>query len=119
MTLAFSLAIAILFGAGASLLVGRDIVRIAGGTVLLSNATILYLLATSLSRGSAPIEPIRTPTSDPLVQALALTAIVISFGVTAMVFALVHRLAETNHGLDLDRIAEMESEDEAERADEA
>jgi multicomponent Na+:H+ antiporter subunit C len=67
--------------------------RVILGVLLLGNATNLLLLIMSGPSGSAPIvdgeEPL--PYSDPVPQALILTAIVITFAVSAFLLALVYR----------------------------
>ena len=57
MTLLLSLAIAALFSAGAFLMLKRDLIRITAGTMLVSNATILLIIAARLLEGRAPIYP--------------------------------------------------------------
>jgi multicomponent Na+:H+ antiporter subunit C len=98
MTITFALGVAILFGAGAYLLLKRDLIRIVGGIILISNAVTLFILVVGLTRGAAPIYPLPTdrPISDPLVQSMALTAIVITFGVTALLLSLVYRVSTAN-----------------------
>jgi multicomponent Na+:H+ antiporter subunit C len=63
------------------------------GFLLLGNATNLLLLSTGGPPGSAPILGYADPQdmSDPLPQALILTAIVITFGITAFLLAIIHR----------------------------
>jgi multicomponent Na+:H+ antiporter subunit C len=63
------------------------------GFVLLGNATNLLLLSTGGPAGLAPILGYSDPEqfNDPLPQALILTAIVITFGVSAFVLAIIHR----------------------------
>ena len=78
MILAVSVVIAVIFGSGAFLVLQRDLLRVVVGIVLVSNSAILFIIAAGLSRGSAPIYPIgEGAVSDPLVQAMALTALVI------------------------------------------
>jgi len=94
MNLVFALAAAILFGVGAYLLLHRDLVRMVLGIVVISQAAVLTLLAASLNRGAAAIYPLPDgPVSDPLSQAMALTAIVIGMAVTALLLVLVLRVA--------------------------
>ncbi len=94
MILALALVIGVLFGSGAFLLVKRDLVRVVGGVILISNAANLFVVAAGLSRGVEPIYPIDAGerVSDPLVQALVLTAIVITFGTTAVLLGLVYQI---------------------------
>ncbi len=119
MTLLFSLTIAVLFGAGAWLMLKPDLFRVVGGLALVSNAAVLTIMASGLRRGQAPIAPVSgdEPPSDPLVQAMALTAIVIGFAVTALLLVLVVRVYRTHRSVDLDDLSRMEarSEEEAER----
>ncbi|MBA2754071.1 MAG: NADH-quinone oxidoreductase subunit K [Chloroflexia bacterium] len=117
MTLLFAVAVAILFGSGAYLLLKHDLVRVVIGMVLISNAANLFIISAGLSRGQAPIYPLADgePVSDPLVQAMTLTAIVISFGVAALLLALVYRVYTSHLSLDLDELAEADERDEAVR----
>ena len=112
MTLVFALAAAALFGIGAYLLLDRDLVRVVLGIVLVSQAAVLTLIASGLTRGSAPIYPIDEPVSDPLSQAMALTAIVIGLAVTALLLVLVLRVVRAYHSRELDDVAEDEAEHE-------
>ena len=104
MTLAFALATAVLFGAGAYLLLQRDLLRVVAGIILISNAATLFIASAGLTRGAAPIYPLPAdrPVSDPLVQAMALTAIVITFGVSALLLSLVYRVYTAHEAADGD-----------------
>lgn len=92
MTVLLAAVAALLFGCGAWLLMQRRLSRIIIGIGLLGHGANL-LLVTSGGRGGGrmPIigsdEPLGAY-SDPLPQALALTALVITFGVTAFLLAL-------------------------------
>ena len=57
--------------------------------------------------------------SDPLVQAMALTALVIGFSVAALLLAMVYRLYVTHRTVDAEEIAdyEMRQAEALERAD--
>ena len=50
--------------------------------------------------------------SDPLVQAMTLTAIVITFGVTALLLTLIYRVYTAHATLDTDVLAEAEEQEE-------
>lgn len=117
MLLLLALAVAILFGSGAYLLLKHDLIRVVIGMVLISNAANLFIMAAGLSRGQEPIYPLigNQPVSDPLVQAMTLTAIVISFGVAALLLALVYRVYASHLSLDLEEPAGVEERDEAVR----
>jgi multicomponent Na+:H+ antiporter subunit C len=110
MTLLAALTVAVLFGSGSYLLLKRDLVRVVAGAVLISNAVNLFIILAGLSRGAAPIYPLPPvgPVSDPLVQALTLTAIVITFGISALLLSLVYRAYTTNLSLDLEVLSAAE-----------
>jgi multicomponent Na+:H+ antiporter subunit C len=83
---------ATLFGLGTYLVLQRKLSRIIIGIALLGHGANV-LMVTSGRRGRAPIvgNGPEQDLADPLPQALALTAIVISFGVTALLLALAYR----------------------------
>lgn len=110
MNLAFALAAAILFGIGAYLVLQRDLVRLVLGVVVISQAAVLTLLASSLERGAPAIYPLPEGTvSDPLSQAMALTAIVIGMAVSALLLVLVLRVAVAFRSQAFEEIAEEEA----------
>jgi multicomponent Na+:H+ antiporter subunit C len=114
MKLVFALAAASLFGTGAYLLLNRDLVRLVLGIVLISQASTLTLIAAGLTRGAAPIYPLpEGEVSDPLSQAMALTAIVIGLAVTALLLVLVLRVVLAFNSEDLTEVAEEEAERDA------
>ena len=82
-----------LYAAGVYLLLDRSLTRVLLGFLLLGNATNLLLLSSGGAAGLAPILGVSDPEdmNDPLPQALILTAIVITFGVSAFVLAMIHR----------------------------
>lgn len=116
MNLAFALAAAVLFGTGAYLLLNRDLVRVALGVVLISQAATLTIVASGLSRGEAAIYPFDdgAEVSDPLTQAMALTAIVIGFAVVALLLVLILRAVTAFRSRELDEIASEEAARDAE-----
>ena len=84
MSLIFALGASALLGTGAYLVLHRDLVRVVLGIVIISQASVLTLIASGLVRGEAPIAPPPgKPVTDPLSEAMALTAIVIGLAVTA------------------------------------
>ncbi len=110
MILLISVVIALVFGSGAFLILQRDLFRVVIGIVMISNAANLFIIAAGLTRGRPPIHPLPEgqPVSDPLVQAMALTAIVISFSVAVLLLGLVYRLYTSHRTVDLEDISEME-----------
>jgi multicomponent Na+:H+ antiporter subunit C len=110
MNLAFALAVAVLFGAGAYLLLRRDLLRVVVGVALISQSAVLTLIASAFTRGWAPIYPLPAgPISDPLVQSLALTALVIGLAVTALLLVVVDRVSWVYHTLTQDDVAATEA----------
>ncbi len=113
MNLVLSVTVAIMFGSGVYLMLKRDLIRVVIGINLVSNASILFIIAVSLFRGGAPIYPpsSQEQISDPLAQALALTAIVISFGMLALALALVYRVYTSHKSLDQADLQQAEQDD--------
>jgi len=82
-----------LIGCGVYLLLERSLTRVLIGLILLSNGVNVLFLVASGPSGGAPIVGLTPPEqmSDPLPQALVLTAIVITLGTTAFLLALAYR----------------------------
>jgi multicomponent Na+:H+ antiporter subunit C len=92
MTIVLAAVAAALFGIGTYLLLQRKLSRIIIGLALLTHgANLLFIMAGR--RGDPPIIGVGDASefADPLPQALALTAIVITFGVTTLLLALAYR----------------------------
>jgi multicomponent Na+:H+ antiporter subunit C len=105
MELPVLLAVAAFLACGMYLILDRTLLRVILGLGLFSNGINLMLLTTGgLTEGAAPVlldgvSP--NATVDPLPQALILTAIVISFGVTALMLVIAYRTFQTVGGDDL------------------
>ncbi|WP_457964138.1 Na(+)/H(+) antiporter subunit C [Arthrobacter sp. D1-29] len=83
-----------LYACGIYLILERSLTRVLLGLMLLANATNLLILATGGYAGLTPLYNKDTPAqdyNDPLPQALILTAIVISFAVTAFMLSIIYR----------------------------
>lgn len=93
MSLALALATGALYACGTYLLLQRRLTRIILGVTLLGHGSILVLLMAGGRAGDVPIVDGSGDgaVSDPLVQAMALTAIVITFGVVVFLLALANR----------------------------
>lgn len=82
----------VLYTGGVYLMLDRSLTRILLGFLLVGNATNLLIFLMSGTFGHAPIADGEEGTmSDPLPQAFILTAIVITFGVSAFLLALIYR----------------------------
>jgi len=98
MEIIISILAGVLFAVGIYNMLQKQLLRIAIGTGLVSHAAHLFILTMGeLKRGAPPIikEGI-TSYTDPLPQALILTSIVISFGVTSVVLVLAYRTITEN-----------------------
>ncbi|GAB2752188.1 Na(+)/H(+) antiporter subunit C [Nocardioides pakistanensis] len=95
MTTNLSLVIAAsaMIGCGVYLLLERSLTRVLVGLVMMSNGVNVALLLSGGPAGRAPIVDESDPRtmSDPLPQALILTAIVITLGTTAFMLAMAYR----------------------------
>jgi multicomponent Na+:H+ antiporter subunit C len=84
----------VLYAAGIYLLLERSMTRVLLGFLLVGNATNLLLITMVGKVGSAPIVEdgvTAAEMTDPMPEALILTAIVITFGVSAFLMALIYR----------------------------
>ena len=93
MSWAIVIAAGILFATGTYLLLQRLLSRIIVGLGLIAHGANLLLLGSGGEPGTPPIVGTGPPAgfSDPLEQALVLTAIVITFGITAFLLTLAYR----------------------------
>lgn len=85
---------AVLYACGVYFLLERSMTKVLLGFLLLGNATNLLLLIMAGPAGLAPIVTDGVDAdqmTDPLPQALILTAIVITFGISAFLMALIYR----------------------------
>lgn len=110
MEIIISILAGLLFSVGIYNILQKQLLRIAIGTGLISHAAHLFILTMGkLKRGQPPIiqEGI-TDYTDPLPQALILTSIVISFGVTSVILVLAYRTINEN---ETDNIEELRGND--------
>lgn len=105
MNLLTSLAIGLLFAAGVFQILRRNVIRAAIGLVLISNAVNLFLFSAGAYNGvSAAYANAASQISDPLPQALVLTAIVISMGGFAFVLSLLYVISTRYKTSDSDQV---------------
>ena len=131
-----SLTIAILFGIGTFLILRRDIIRVIIGLTIISNAINMMIVSAGIFNGSkVPIitgdehtsaasgtvfndsisQGVLAPITstgqiefvDPLVQAMALTAIVISLAITAFILILAYRIHEEYGTTDIQELRRL------------
>lgn len=103
MNLLVAVTIGVLVAVGLLQLQQRDLVRVVVGLYTVWNALNLLMIAVVSVRGQqAPLVAGGDhPMADPLVQALVLTAIVISFGFIAFLVALVFWLSRRGQSIDV------------------
>ncbi|TXC91249.1 Na(+)/H(+) antiporter subunit C [Metabacillus litoralis] len=106
MEVLMSIVVGILFSAAVYLMLSKSLLRIIIGTGLLSHgAHLLILTMGGLKTGAAPLLGEHAKVYvDPLPQALILTAIVISFGVTSFFLVLAYRSYQELGTDDMDQL---------------
>lgn len=107
----YALALGVVFFIGVFQLLRRDLIKSVIGFGILFTGVNLFILAAGAFRGD--VAPYTTnveegvQTSDPLVQALILTAIVVSFGSYALLLALVNIASRRYGTVDSDEITNL------------
>lgn len=98
--------IGVLFTVSTYMILTKSLLRVIIGTVLLSHgAHLLILTMGGLNKGAPPLlGEDATAYTDPLPQALILTAIVIGFGVTAFLLVIAYRTYKVHNTDDLDQL---------------
>jgi multicomponent Na+:H+ antiporter subunit C len=100
-----ALAIGIMFALGIFQLLRRNLIRVAIGLVILTNAVNMFLLTTGAYDGLvAAYYGSQGQVSDPLPQALVLTAIVIGAGFFAFSLSLLYVIGFRYKTSDSDRV---------------
>jgi multicomponent Na+:H+ antiporter subunit C len=97
--LALALALGALFSVGTFLILRRDVVRVVWGVAIVGQAANAYLVTMG---GFGGLAPVGGGTTDPVVQALVLTAIVIGFGTTALALVLTYRVHQEHGTIDVE-----------------
>ncbi len=113
MQLIFAITVGVIVTCSVYLMLRRSMVRLIIGLSLLTYAVNLLIFSTGdLRKRGVPIvdETATDQMADPLVQALILTAIVISFGVLAFTLALAYRASQAVGSDDLDALQSTDGE---------
>jgi multicomponent Na+:H+ antiporter subunit C len=130
MSLALALVVAVLFAVGTYLMLQRTLTRVIFGIAVMGHGANLLLQLAGGRAGKPPVIDEEAAARivgqdggagfvDPLPQALALTAIVITFGLTAYLLAMayrswvMHRSDEVEDDVEDRRIARSEARDTA------
>ncbi len=106
MEIVMSIVIGIIFAVAVYLMLQANIIRVLIGTLMLSHSVHLMLLTMAgLQTGAPPLQFLEAEAyTDPLPQAMILTAIVINFGVTAFMLVLAYRTYQEHGTLDLNAL---------------
>lgn len=106
MELVMAIVCGALFAVATYLILSKSILRIVLGLSVISHGAHLLLLTMGgLKRGASPVLSQGAASyTDPLPQALILTAIVINFGVTALLLVLAYRSYKTLKTDDLEQM---------------
>jgi multicomponent Na+:H+ antiporter subunit C len=108
--------VGVLSACGFYLMLRRNLLRFIYGLMMVSNAVnLLILISGRLTKGNAPIVPVGgesvSGVANALPQALILTAIVISFGLTVFALALILKGYQVLGTVDTDELAHESEED--------
>lgn len=115
MEIVLAFVIGALYTAGIYMMMRRSLVKLLIGIGLLGNgANLLIFTAAGVMRGRPPLvedgaKALEAPYSDPLPQALILTAIVIGFGVLSFALVLFKQAYKKTGSDDLDDLKATES----------
>ncbi len=114
MNLLTALVVGILFGAGVHLMKRDDMTKLVAGIQLIANATILLIVSAGFRTQVVPLTAEDNPSllADPLVQALALTAVVINFATTVLMMRLMVAVEHTHGTLRTEDLVRAEIGDE-------
>lgn len=106
MEMVMSVVIGIIFAVAVYLMLQGNIIRVLIGTLMLSHSVHLLLLTMAgLQTGAPPLVFLEAGAyTDPLPQAMILTAIVINFGVTAFMLVLAYRIYQDHGTVDLNAL---------------
>lgn len=110
---AYAVAVAVMLLGVGGIATSRNLVHAVVCLSVAQSGTYILLLAVGFQYGAvAPILGSQvgqnTPVVDPVVQALALTDIVVSAAVTSMLLALVIQIAKRHREIDPDRLGRLE-----------
>lgn len=107
-----SILVGILFAIGTYLILTKSLFRIILGTAIIGHAVNLLLITMGgLKKGGAPLLGLKETTfTDPLPQALMLTAIVINFATTALFLVLSYRAFKVLGTDDTEKMRGMKDE---------
>jgi len=95
---------------GVYLILSKNLIRIVIGTSIISHGANLFLLSMSRAGKDVPIIGEGSNYVDALPQALILTAIVISFAITAFLLVLIYRMYKKTNNSHIDALGGYDDE---------
>lgn len=110
MNVLFALTTGIMFGLGVFQMLRRDLVKAAMGFYIVFTAVNLFMLSAGVFDGEVPAytdQAAREQPSDPVVQSLILTAVVIGFGAYALLLAMINVAANRFEAVDSHEIDQL------------
>ena len=110
MNVILAIATGILFGLGIFQLLRRDLLKAAMGFSLLFTAVNLFIFNMGAYTADVPAytdQVERGQVSDPVVQALILTAIVVGFGMYALLLTIISVASNRYNSLDSDEMSQL------------
>lgn len=115
MNLLTALVFGVLIGSGVYLMTRDDLTRLVAGTLLMTNGAILLLVSAGFQTRVHPSAPEAGAylLADPVVQALALTAVVINFAATVLLMRVLVAVEGTHGTLSAGDLERSQIEDEA------
>lgn len=111
MSIVTALVVGVIFGSGVHLMIRRDAIELALGSMLVTNAAVLLVVASGFRTAPSRVEG----APDPLAQALALTAVVIGFATTVLLLRVMLAVARTHQTIDLEDLVAAECAEETRR----
>lgn len=110
MSILFALTTGIMFGLGVFQMLRRDLVKAAMGFYIVFTAVNLFMLSAGVFDGQVPAytdQAERGQPSDPVVQSLILTAVVIGFGAYALLLAMINVAANRFKSVDSHEVDQL------------
>ncbi len=110
MSILFAVTTGLMFGFGVFQMLRRDLVKAAMGFYVVFTAVNLFMLSAGAFDGQVPAytdQAANGQPSDPVVQSLILTAVVIGFGSYALLLGMVNAAANRYKSVDSDEVDQL------------
>jgi len=110
MTILFAVTTGLMFGLGVFQMLRRDLVKAAMGFYIVFTAVNLFMLSAGVFDGEVPAytdQASKGQPSDPVVQSLILTAVVIGFGTYALLLSMINAAANRFNSVDSHEVDQL------------